>query len=631
MLSQVRGALKGAVAWIVIILLVAAFALWQVPNASQLFSNSAVTVGGESFSQRAVSQEFDQTFQRAARESGGGLTREAAVASGMPGQVVDRLITQSALDQYAQKMNLALPREAIRDYLQDNELFQNPATGEFDRTTLENLLLNNGLTVTEFENIMRDDLRRAQLIEALVAETAAPASLVDAMVLRETERRRIAYLTVTDDMAGDAAEPTPEDLQTYYDENAPLFTAPEYRTFDLLVLRNEDFQEGLEVPEEEMRRLYEAGKDRRYSTPEKRTVYQITYETEAEAEAAAADLEQGKPFENLAEARGLSLDAVTFADATQSQIVDPAVGSAAFAGEVSEGDVVGPVRSLFGWTVAQVADITPGEERSFEDVRAELEASFLDNDVRRRMQDAIDEIEEVRDTGAELAEAAEAAGFKVETFGPIDRLSFAPGGAIIDKVPGEAIAEAFVLDEGEQSEALRLANDEGYFFVSLREITLPALKPYEYVEEDVENRWRVQERRARVEKTVADIREAVNAGESLETVAAKYERAPIELVIDRRFTNEAIDRAFNETIFFANLDDLVSSPVGANGAQVVAEVREIGFGRSTVSPAEEARLAELVGAQLDQELVSAFVDGIRDDYGVKINQSQIDALFNDGF
>ena len=249
MLSQVRGALKGAVAWVVIILLVAAFALWGVPQTSQLFSSSAVTVGGESFSQRAVSREFDQTFQRAARESGGGLTREAAVASGMPGQVVDRLITQSALDQYTQKMNLALPREAIRDYLQSNENFQNPATGQFDPTTLESILLSNGLTAKQFETIMREDLSRAQLIEALVSETAAPANFVDAMILRETERRRIAYLTVTEDMAGQSAEPTPEDLQTYYTENKPLFTAPEYRTFDLLVLRSEGFREGLEAPE----------------------------------------------------------------------------------------------------------------------------------------------------------------------------------------------------------------------------------------------------------------------------------------------------------------------------------------------------------------------------------------------
>lgn len=630
MLSQVRGALKGAVAWVVIILLIAAFALWGVPQTSQLFSSSAVTVGGESFSQRSVSREFDQTFQRASREAGGGLTREAAVASGMPGQVVDRLVTQSVLDQYVQKLNLALPREAIRDYLQNNENFQNPATGKFDPTTLESILMNNGLTAKQFEAIMREDLSRAQLVEALVSEASAPSSFMDAMILRETERRRIAYITVTDEMAGEAAEPTPEALQIYYDENAPLFTAPEYRTFDYLILRNEDFREDLEAPEEEMRRLYEAGKDRLYTTRETRTLYQITYETEAEAEAAVANLAQGKPFENLADARGLSLDAVTFANATQNQIVDPAVGAAAFAADIAEGDVVGPVRSLFGWTVAQVAGITAGEERSFEDVREELEASYLENDVRRRLQNAIDEIEEVRDTGAELSEAAEAAGFAVETAGPIDRVSFAPGGAIIDKVPGEAIAEAFQLDEGEQSEALRLANDNGYFFVSLREITPPALKPYEYVEAEVEERWRAEERRMRIEQTVASIREAVNGVENFEDVAGRYERAPIELLIDRRFTNEVISQPFNEKIFFASLNELTSASVGNNGAQVIAQIREIGFGRSQISPADEARLAELVGMQLDQELVDAFITAIRDDYGVKVNQAQIDALFSDG-
>ena len=276
MLSQVRGALKGAVAWVVVILLILAFAMWGVPEVQNFTSGGAVKVGGKSFSQSAVSREFDTMFQRAARESGGAFTREEAIASGMPQQAVERIITQSALDQYTEKMNLALPREAIRDFLQNAEMFQNPATGEFDRTTLENILVNNNLTVNQFEAYMREDLSRSQLIESLVTEAPAPQIFVDQMLLRETERRRISYLTVTDEMAGEAAEPTPEDLQAFYDGHHDLFTAPEYRTFDLLMLRSEDFREGLEVPEEEMRRLYEAGKDRLYNTPEKRTIHQIT-------------------------------------------------------------------------------------------------------------------------------------------------------------------------------------------------------------------------------------------------------------------------------------------------------------------------------------------------------------------
>ncbi|GJL93208.1 peptidylprolyl isomerase [Hyphococcus sp.] len=631
MLNQVRDSLKGVVAWIFVILLVAAFAMFGVPEMRTFTSGGAVKVGSESFSRTYVQREFDQMYQRSARESGGAFTREAAIASGMPSQAVERIVTQSVLDQYAEKMNLALPREAIRDYLQNNENFQNPATGEFDRLSLENILTNNGMTVKQFESIMREDLTRSQLIESLVSSSPAPKSLMDAMVLRETERRRIAYLTVTDEMAGEAVEPTPEDLQAYYNNNQSLFTAPEYRTFDLLVLRNDDFREGLTVDEAEMRRLYDAGKDRIYTTPEKRTVYQLTYESEAEALAAKAELDGGKPFENLAEAHGMTLEAATFTDAKKSDLLDPSVGDAAFDEDLGIGAVVGPVRSLFGWTIVQIAGITPGETRSYEDVRAEIEASFLENDLRRRLSDAVDQVEEERDTGAELSEAAEAAGFEVTTYGPLDRVSFAPGGAIVDKVPGEAIAEAFNLDEGDQSEALRLSTDDGYFFVSLREITPPALKPFDDVAEDVERRWRDQERRDRIAKTVDAIRTEINSGKAMEAVAETYERAPIELTIDRRFQNETISREFNEKLFFAGLHDVVSSTVGANGAQVVAEIREIGYGRNAISPAEVAELSSRVGLQLDQELIEAFVSSIRDDYGVKINSAQIDALFADGF
>jgi peptidyl-prolyl cis-trans isomerase D len=630
MLSQVRGALKGAVAWIVVILLIAAFAMWGVPEMSSLAGGSAIKVGGQSYSQSYVQGEFNRIYQRRAQESGGALTREEAIASGLPGQVVEGITTQAAIEQFAERMNLALPRAAVRDYLTANEMFQNPATGRFDQVALQTILQNNNLSANAFEKIIKDDLTRSQLIDSLTTGSPAADAFFEPLLLRETERRLIAYLTVTDDMAGTAAEPTPDDLQQYYAANETAFTAPEYRTFDFLALRSEDFREGLEAPEEEMRRLYEGGRARLYDKPEQRTIYQLTYENEADALAAAASLRQGEPFESLAVARGMTLNAATLTEAQKSDILDPAVADAAFAEGLEEGAIVDPVRSLFGWTVAQIVNVTPAESRSYEEVRPELESAFLENDVRMRLQNAVDEIEEVRDTGAELAEAAEEAGFPVETVGPIDRLSFAPGGAIIDKVPGEAIAEAFALDEGEQSEAMRLSGEDGYFFVSLREIVPPALKPFDEVRDEVEQRWRAEERRARIAAVVQAIRDEVAAGKTLEDVAGQYTRAPIELLIDRRFQNEIVSRSFNEQIFFAGLDEIVAAPVGASGAQVLAEVREIGFGRNAIPPAEEEQIASLVGYQLDQELLEAFVTSIRDDYGVKINSAQIDALFADG-
>lgn len=629
MLSQVRGALKGVVAWIVIVLLILAFALWGVPELRQLTQNSAVSVGGENYTAQFVQNEFNRIVNQRRQESGGQFTQEEAIASGLPDQVISSIATSGALKQLSEKMRLAVPRELVRDYLQSNENFQNPATGQFDQTVLQSILQRNGLTATDFESRIAEDLMRNQLIGALSSAGPAPMPVTEAILLRQTERRRISYLTVTDEMAGKQVEPTPNDLETYYEQNPAIFTSPEYRTFHVLELRAENFREGLEVPEEELQRLYELNKPRLYDVPETRTLYQITFDTETDAQAAIAALRQGKPFENIATERGLTLDSVTFSDAQKSAILDPAVADAAFQPDLSEGDVTDPVQSLFGWTVVQIAGVNPPETKEYEEVRDELEADFLANDTRRALLNAIDEIEEERDTGATLESAAETAGLTVATIGPVDRSGLTPNGEPVNGVSVEALTEAFRLEEGEETESLELPSRDGYFFVALREIASPALKPYDEVRDEAERLWRNRERTTRISNTIRGIREAVEAGASLEEAADPFNRTPIELLIDRNFTNEAISASFSDQIFFADQGDLVSGPVALGDAQVVAEIRSVGFARNEVSPSEVNLYRQYVGYQLDQELLEAFLNEVRDGYGVKVNRDQLDLIFGE--
>lgn len=629
MLSQVRDTLKGAVAWIFVVLLILAFAMFGVPEMRQFTGNAAITVGGERFSGQYVQSEFNRALQSRRNETGSALTQEAAIALGLHTQTISTISTGAAIDQFAEKMNLAIPREFVRDYLNANENFKNRATGELDDTVLKDILRQNNLTVKQFENRISEDLMRAQLIESLALNASAPIEIVDAMMLREVERRMIAYVIVTDDMAGLAAEPTPADLEAYYQANPSQFTAPEYRTFDLVVLRTEDFREDAAAPEEELQRIYEINKPRLYDKPERRTLYQLSFDTEPEARAAAGALEQGGSFEALAAERGLTLADVTFTDATKSEILDPAVGEAAFKEDIGEGAVVGPVQSVFGWKVAQVAGITPPETQTFEEVREDIENQYLDQDTRREMLAKIDEFEEARDGGADLAAAAQSLDLKVETVGPIDRYSFAPGGAIIDKVPGEALAEIFSLDEGDETEAMELAARDGYFFATLHEITPPALRPFEDVRDDVEQAWRNEERRKRIADTVKSLRDAVADGKTLEEAAGEYSRAPTEIVLDRRFENEAISQPFNEQIFAATKGDVVSGPAALGEAQIVAEIRRVGFAVSTIPPEQTEQFAQYVGYQFDQEFLEAFITAIRLDTDIKVNQAQLDAIFGD--
>ncbi len=629
MLTQVRGALKGAVAWFVIVLLILAFALWGVPELGSFRGNAAVTVGGQSYSPQYVQNEFNRAVQIQAAETGGAFSRDDALAAGLPTQIVSTIATTSALDQFATKMRLSTPRSILRDYLQENENLHNPATGKFDRMVLLQILQRYNISVEEFERRIAGELQRAQLVDALALQSPAPEKLTAYALLRETERRRISYLVVTDEMAGKAEEPTPDDLQTHYNDNPAVFTAPEYRIMDLLVLRNEDFRDGIEISEEELRRIYDQNLERLYERPETRTLYQITYESEAEAQAAAAALRQGKTFESLAIEEGRTLEGVTFADARKSDILDPGVADAAFAAELEEGAVADPVEGLFGWTVVQIAGVVAPETTTFEEARDEIETTYLAQDTRRAMLNAIDEIEEERDTGASLAAAAEAAGFEVQSVGPIDRFSFAPGGAIINDVPGEALAEAFQLEEDQQSEALQLADGNGYFFVSLREIRPPALLPFEDVANEAEQRWRRDERARRIAATIDGVRQTIAGGVSLEDAASQFDRAPTSLVIDRRFENDAISADLREDIFAAAQGDLVSGDAALGEAQIIAQVEVVAISALAAEGPQQAFFGQYLGFQLDQELIEAFLQSVREDYDVKVNQAQIDAIFGD--
>ena len=629
MLTQVRKVLKGAAAAIIIPLLILAFMFFGVPEVSQFTGSSALTVGSEKFSQQYIQNEFTRAMQTQRQQTGTNYTREDAIAAGLHDQVVNQIATTSAIEQFSDDLGLALPREVLRDYIQSIEGFQNPATGQVDRRMLEDVLRNVGLSVTQFEQRIESDLIRSQLVGALAAAGPAPNPFVDAFLMRQSEQRRIAYLTVTNDMAGAAAEPTPDDLRTYYETNQTAFTAPEYRTFDMLVLRNSDFRDGLEAPEEELLRIYEINKPRLYDTPETRTIYQVTFDTEAEALAAVSTLRQGTPFETIAAGRGMSLEAATSTDAQKRDILDPAVAEAAFAEGLEEGYVVDPVEGIFGWTVLQIAGVTPPTTQTFEEVRDDIESEYLEQDTRRKLQDAIDIFEEERDTGADIVAAAEAIDRQVVSVGPVDRFSFEPGGAILSDIPGEVLAEAFLLEEGIEGEANTLSEGDGYYFVTVRDITAPAVKPYDVVADEVVDRWRKDEREQRISATVRSIREAVEGGQTLEEAAEPYARAPIEQLVNRQYEDDAISRAFNDQVFFAEPGNLVSGPTALGESQVVAEIREIYVSPRMTPPEQQNIYGQYLGYQLDQELLEAFVTEIREDYGVKVTQSQIEALFSD--
>ncbi|OFW99835.1 MAG: hypothetical protein A3E78_07270 [Alphaproteobacteria bacterium RIFCSPHIGHO2_12_FULL_63_12] len=628
MLKQIRGSMKNLASWLIGLPLIIAFAAWGVPEMSQFTRSYAVKVGKTGISGVEVQNEFDRYATNRRLANDGQFDREAAIASGVPNQIVQSLAARVALDHESLKMGLSMPREMVREFLHTSDQFKNPRTGKFDNEALTGILQEYKYSIREFEDRLQSDLLRNQLMSAIGAGGKPPKSLVDSLVLRETENRTISYLTVTDDMAGAATPPTPETLQDYYKKNSTQFMAPEYRVFSTVVLKNSDYVETSSVPEAELRKLYEAGKAK-YETAERRTVYQITFPDEKTAKDAVDALKGGKPFETLASENGKTLAEVTLTDIEKRDILDPKVGDAAF-GAAEAGAVVGPVKGVFGYSIAQVVLISPASVKPFEEVRGEIEAETQTKDTKKKLFDAIEAIENERDTGASLADAAAKAGMTAVAYGPVDGYSFGSGGEIVAGIPGDVLREAFRIEEGEESDAVEMTDKSGYFFVAVTEVKAPAVIPYDQVANEVLSRWTKEDRETRITGVVKAIRAEVEKGKSLKEAAEPYNRAPIVENLTRRSAGQTLAPAVLEQAFTAAKGEAISGPSAIGDAQVIVTIDAIAFNSSQVSPDEVAMFAQYVGNQLGQELIDAYSNSVTTDAGVKISQEQIDALFSDG-
>ena len=128
-------------------------------------------------------------------------------------------------------------------------------------------------------------------------------------------------------------------------------------------------QDAKKVSEEDISVYYDKNK-KRFAQPERRDLLVVLTKTEAQANQAKAALEDGDSFKQVAKkysideaskAQGGKLPAVT--EGQQEQAFDQAIFGA------KKGELVGPVKTQFGWYVFEVDKVSPASQQTLEESR----------------------------------------------------------------------------------------------------------------------------------------------------------------------------------------------------------------------------------------------------------------------
>ncbi len=628
MLTQVRNSLKGVVAWFIVALMILAFAFFGVPDLRNFAQSNALEVGKAKFSTVEVQREFDRQLDLR-RQSGEQINRQEAISSGLLTRTLNIMKTRAAITEDARTLGLTSTKEMVADFLQSQDGLKNPRTGKFDQFILDQILRQNSINILEFREDVRSDLVRQQIFNSVASSMNAPEAFVTPLLLRAAETRDIDFIKITADDVGTPGEPTDEALRTYFETNAATYTDPEYRTFQVVILKRDDFQTELQVDEEDIRKLFEIRKSR-LDVPETRTIIQISYSNEAEARGAIAKLNTGATWVELAREQSFKIENVTYQDLSASDLADARVAEAVFQAEVDS--VVGPIADLFGnYVIATVVSITQGQETNFEDQRETLVAELLQDETTRRLLDAIEAIEVARDEGATISEAIAGVNeASAVTFGPVDVNLITPEGAIINDLQAGILREAFALQQGDESDVVELEDGSGYFMLVVEDITSPALQDFETVRDDVANSWIAAEIRKTISDKEQEILRNITAEISLASLAAEAGLETKSVALTKQNEAAELPVLLVDEIFLSNIGGSISGKSVSDLSSYVVTIKDARFPPMLQADLLLQLYQANAGQLITQELSDAYIVTLQQEVGVKQNDAQLAQAFGLG-
>ena len=399
MLQAIRDRVTGIVAIFVLGLLAVPFLFFGMESYMRGVPQDAVAVVGDD---EISTSEFQTEFARHRADLRQRLGDDYDdIATNQPEyrrEYLERMIDELLLRQHTDQLGLEVSDRAIADILRTIPQFQ--IEGRFSPEAYRMALSAAGQTPRSFEREMREDIMTRMVPSALADSVIVTQSEIDRMISLQNQTRRIALVNIPADRFHDEIEVTEEEIEAYYQDNLQAFTTEEQVRLAYVELRAEDLPIDETLDEEELRRRYEAARQR-YLTPEARQASHILIEVSDERDAAEARQLAEEMYQRLA-------DGESFAELAEQYSDDP--GSAAQGGELgwiepedmvsafedalyaleSSGEVSEPVETRFGWHLIRLEDIRPPEGMSFEEAREEI----LDEYLERQREDLYLELSE---------------------------------------------------------------------------------------------------------------------------------------------------------------------------------------------------------------------------------------------
>ena len=318
---------------------------------------------------------------------------------------LERLVRERVLSAASVQSKLVTSDAQLARELQSNQMIASlrGPDGKLDMARYRQLVAAQGMTPEMFENNVRVDLSTRQVLAGIGGTTIAPAAVASTSLNAFFEKREVQVAMFATQPYAAKVNPTDAEVESHYKQNAALFQAPEEASIDYVVLDLDTVMKGITVAEADLKTYYEQNAQRLGGQEERRASHILIAAPTAapvpEREKARAKAEQ------LLAAVKKAPD--SFADVAKKNSQDP--GSAPIGGDLDffargamtkpfedaafslkNGEISNLIETEFGYHIIRVTGVKSPRQRTFEEMKPELETELKKQQAQRKFAEAAD-------------------------------------------------------------------------------------------------------------------------------------------------------------------------------------------------------------------------------------------------
>ncbi len=537
---------------IILVLIIGPFALWGINSYFSASGDTSVAkVNGTEISPQDFQQAYQTRYQQLQQAFGTSFKPGLIDEKQLRQEVLRQLTNETLLDQQVEKQHYSVGDADLVATIQQIPAFQ--VDGKFSPQVYQATLAANGLTASGFEQRERQGLSVSQLQNAIQASAFGTPQQLEIDQAVRGEQRQIAYATISSKQYLDQVNVSDADIAVYYKAHADQFMTPGKVTLAYVELDEAQLAKGIQASDAQLQALYDQ-QIAAFKQDETREAQHILIavngddpKTDAAAKAKAEDtlkqLKDGANFAQLAEKysddSGSAKNGGDLGWIGRGAMVKPFEDALFNIPKV--GDVVGPIRTQYGYHIIKLDGIRAPSTKQFAQVRDQLLAEY-------QKKQADDQYFALGDQLANLAyehpdslqAVSKQLNLPIETVEDVTR-DAGSGIASNPAVRQKAFSDE-VLTQGNNSDPIQIGPNH-VVVIRVKGHTPSVQKPLTDVRDQIVARLKQQQATLKAQQIAQTANAAFKSGQTIAQVASRY---------DLKFTPEK---------FVSRTDASVSPPV----------------------------------------------------------------------